>query len=52
MRILGFTGFAPTGSSEFLLDHAGLNAAGIRDAALSIVHGRPGTARWHGVDDA
>jgi transketolase len=37
MRILGFPGFAPTGSAEFLLDHAGLTAVGIRDAALDIV---------------
>ncbi|MFN8519914.1 MAG: transketolase C-terminal domain-containing protein [Chloroflexota bacterium] len=39
MRILGFPGFAPTGSAEFLLDHAGLSAAGIRDAALAVVRG-------------
>jgi transketolase len=37
MRILGFPGFAPTGSAEFLLEHVGLTAAGIRDAARSIV---------------
>jgi transketolase len=41
MRILGFPGFAPTGSAEFLLDHAGLHAPGIRDAALDIVRARP-----------
>ncbi|SCM76069.1 Transketolase central region [uncultured Pleomorphomonas sp.] len=29
MRILGVTGFAPTGSAEFLLDHFHLNAGGI-----------------------
>ncbi|MBS1164438.1 MAG: dxs 1 [Proteobacteria bacterium] len=29
MRILGVTGFAPTGSTEFLLDHFHLNADGI-----------------------
>lgn len=29
MRILGVTGFAPTGSAEFLLDHFHLNASGI-----------------------
>jgi transketolase len=40
MRILGFPGFAPTGSAEFLLEHAGLDASGIRDAALDIVRGR------------
>jgi transketolase len=40
MRILGFPGFAPTGSAEFLLDHAGLTAEGIRDAAGAIVRER------------
>lgn len=40
MRLLGIPGvFAPTGSAEFLLDHFGLNAAGIRAAALEIVRG-------------
>jgi transketolase len=40
MRILGIPGvFAPTGSSEFLLDHFGLNAVGIEAAALSILEG-------------
>jgi transketolase len=52
MRILGFTGFAPTGSSEFLLDHAGLHAAGIRDAALSIIGDRPGAPIPRGGGDA
>lgn len=33
MRMLGFPGFAPTGSAAFLLDHFGLNAAGIVEAA-------------------
>jgi transketolase len=33
MRILGVTGFAPTGSADFLLDHFGLNAGGIASAA-------------------
>lgn len=38
MRILGVPGvFAPTGSAEWLLDHFGLNAEGIRKAALEIV---------------
>lgn len=38
MRILGVPGvFAPTGSAEWLLDHFGLSAAGIRDAALELV---------------
>jgi len=40
MRILGIPGvFAPTGSAEFLLDHFGLDAAGIRAAACSILAG-------------
>jgi len=33
MRILGITGFAPTGSASFLLDHFGLTADGIAAAA-------------------
>ena len=33
MRILGVDGFAPTGSTEFLLDHFGLTAGGIAAAA-------------------
>ena len=38
MRLLGVPGvFAPTGSTEFLLQHFGLTAAGIRDAARSLV---------------
>lgn len=37
MRILGFPGFAPTGGAEWLLDHVGLSAAGIRRAALELV---------------
>jgi transketolase len=36
MRILGVTGFAPTGSAEFLLDHFGLNADGIVSAAHAL----------------
>nr|WP_298683547.1 transketolase C-terminal domain-containing protein [uncultured Dongia sp.] len=36
MRILGIPGFAPTGSAEFLLDHFGLNRAGIAAAARSL----------------
>jgi transketolase len=40
MRILGIRGeFAPTGSAAFLLDHFGLNAAGIRDAVRRIAEG-------------
>jgi transketolase len=37
MRILGVTDFAPTGSTSFLLDHFGLNAAGIARAALDLL---------------
>lgn len=37
MRILGVTGFAPTGSAAFLLDHFGLNAAGIARAAMELM---------------
>jgi transketolase len=33
MRILGITGFAPTGSASYLLDHFGLTADGIASAA-------------------
>jgi transketolase len=38
MRLLGVPGvFAPTGSARFLLEHFGLDAAGIRDAARTLV---------------
>jgi transketolase len=37
MRILGVPGFAPTGDTQFLLDHFGLNAAGVADAARQLV---------------
>jgi transketolase len=38
MRILGIRGeFAPTGSASFLLDHFGLNADGIAEAARELV---------------
>lgn len=38
MRILGVPGvFAPTGSAEFLLQHFGLTAKGIHDAALDLL---------------
>jgi transketolase len=36
MRILGVTGFAPTGDTAFLLDHFGLNADGIAAAAREL----------------
>jgi transketolase len=37
MRILGVTQFAPTGSTAFLFDHFGLNAAGIVAAAVELM---------------
>jgi transketolase len=38
MRILGVPGvFAPTGSAQWLLEHFGLTAAGIRNAALEVL---------------
>lgn len=38
MRILGVPGvFAPTGSTEFLLEHFGLTGEGIRTAALDLI---------------
>jgi transketolase len=37
MRILGFPGFAPTGSASWLLDHFGLTGPGIRDGALELL---------------
>lgn len=38
MRILGLPDvFAPTGSAEFLLDHFGLNAAGMERAAMELL---------------
>ncbi|HUF74622.1 MAG TPA: transketolase family protein [Longimicrobiales bacterium] len=41
MRMLGVPGvFAPTGSAEWLLDHFGLNAAGIRKAATDVLRVR------------
>jgi transketolase len=41
MRILGVPGvFAPTGSAEFLLEHFGLTAEGIRTAALELLDSR------------
>ena len=41
MRILGIPGvFAPTGSTEFLLEHFGLTADGVRSAALDLVAAR------------
>ena len=40
MRILGFPGFMPTGSAEFLLETFGLTAAGIEKAAREVVAAR------------
>lgn len=41
VKILGFPGvFAPTGSAAFILEHFGLTAGGIRDAALELVEAR------------
>lgn len=40
MRILGFPGFAPTGSAKWLLEHFGLSATGIRAAALELTERR------------
>jgi transketolase len=37
MRILGIPGFAPTGSTSYLLDHFGLTADGIASAAHELV---------------
>lgn len=37
MRLMGVPGFAPTGTTGFLLDHFGLNAAGIVARALELV---------------
>ena len=36
MRILGVPEFAPTGTTEFLLEHFGLTAAGIAAAARDL----------------
>lgn len=42
MRILGVPGvFAPTGSAEFLLEHFGLTAQGIHNAALDLLGEKP-----------
>jgi transketolase len=37
VRIMGFPGFAPTGSAEFLLEHFGLTADGIAKSALEVM---------------
>ena len=40
MRILGVPGFAPTGTTQFLLEHFGLTATGIAAAAQALLSGR------------
>jgi transketolase len=37
VRVLGITGFAPTGSTEFLLEHFGLTSRGIAAAARDLL---------------
>jgi transketolase len=37
MRIMGFPGFVPTGSAEWLMEHFGLTEAGIAEAARQTV---------------
>lgn len=37
MRILGFPGFLPTGSVDWLLEHFGLTSAGIAEAARQVI---------------
>lgn len=40
MRMLGFAGFQPTGSAEWLIASAGLDAAGIAAAARDLIEAR------------
>ena len=40
MKILGFPGFLPTGSAEWLMDEFGLNAVGIEAAARELLAAR------------
>jgi transketolase len=37
MRILGFPGFLPTGSAEWLMERYGLTSKGIADAARGLL---------------
>ena len=37
VRIMGFPGFVPTGSADWLMDHFGLTATGIADAARQTI---------------
>jgi transketolase len=40
VRRMGFPGFLPTGSAEWLLEHFGLTAIGIATAARAMVEGK------------
>jgi transketolase len=42
MRIVGFDGFQPTGSAEWLMERAGLTAAGLAAAAREVVSQKRG----------
>ncbi|MDF0487346.1 transketolase C-terminal domain-containing protein [Sphingomonas sp. H39-1-10] len=42
MRMVGFPGFAPTGSAPWLMEHFGLNAAGIAGAARELLDAKAG----------
>jgi transketolase len=42
MRMLGFPGFLPTGSAEWLMDHYGLSADGIAKAVRELLTARDG----------
>ena len=42
MRIIGFEGFQPTGSAEWLMDRAGLSVEGLATAARELVAQRRG----------
>jgi transketolase len=37
MRIMGFPGFLPTGSADWLMEHFGLTAAGIADGVRQTI---------------
>jgi transketolase len=40
MRIMGIPGMAPTGTTQFLLEHFGLTADGIAESARGLVNGK------------
>ena len=42
MRMIGFPGFAPTGSAKWLMEHFGLSAAGIASAARELLGTKAG----------